>query len=118
MAGGGAGPDNRESIDRAPARVETVAPAPPTPFQKLQIPAELHEHPHAGTLVKALSLFEFGDYRGTRETLAPVLADSNAPAPVRAAAQMLVKAMGFEPGAMAVAAGCTVFFLLIVWLVY
>jgi hypothetical protein len=118
MSGGGAGTPNPDSETHAPARVETAAPAPRSPLERLSIPSSLAEHPHAARLVTALATFEFGDYGATRSHLAPVLADAQAPAELRLAAEKLQSAMGFEPGAVAMAAACALFFIVILWLVY
>lgn len=119
MAGGDAGTPDPSPTARAPAREGEAAPsASPDPLQRLEIPAELAEHSHTRALREALVVFEFGDYRTVRSILAPVLADSATPPPLREAAQRLTAAMGFEPGAVAVAAGCALFFLVVLWLVY
>ncbi len=117
MGGAEAGSPESDPSERAPAREGSSARVP-TPLERLRIPDNLRDHPDTASLERALAFFEFGDYRKTRAELDPILASATAPAEILHAAQRMRSATGFEPGALGMLAACTVFFLIILWLVY
>jgi hypothetical protein len=101
--------DERQSLDPA---------GTPDGDQASRWPESLLNHPLHPNLDAALTHFEFGDYRSTRRSLAPILQSSDAPGEFRVIAEKLTRAMDMEPGAIAVAVACSALFLFILWLVY
>ena len=97
-----------------------LASAKLNPLERLGVSPESADHALAVDLADAIQWFEFGDHKTTRARLQPILtaAESDVPADIRDAAQVLVRAMGFEPGAVAMAAACVTLFVVVLLLVY